>query len=62
MTRCSVCPDNTVLDVGMPGKYSLDLDYCKGCGICVSECPYAAATSTVPCGTRSSTTPTIPAS
>jgi NADPH-dependent glutamate synthase beta subunit-like oxidoreductase len=38
----AVCPDNAVLNLGMPGKYSIDLDYCKGCGICVSECPCGA--------------------
>jgi Pyruvate/2-oxoacid:ferredoxin oxidoreductase delta subunit len=28
---------------GEPGKrYAIDLDYCKGCGICVAECPRRA--------------------
>ena len=37
-----VCPDNAVIKLG-PGKgYRFDLDYCKGCGICVQECPCAA--------------------
>ena len=22
--------------------YAIDLDYCKGCGMCVSECPCGA--------------------
>ena len=22
--------------------YEIDLDYCKGCGICVAECPCGA--------------------
>ncbi len=35
----AVCPDNAVLKLGMPGEYFIDLDYCKGCGLCVSECP-----------------------
>ena len=34
-----VCPDNAVIKLG-PGKgFEFNLDYCKGCGICVSECP-----------------------
>jgi NADPH-dependent glutamate synthase beta subunit-like oxidoreductase len=38
-----VCPDNAVIKIGKPGeKYLIDLDYCKGCGLCVSECPAGA--------------------
>ena len=34
-----VCPDNAIIKLG-PGKgYEINLDYCKGCGICVTECP-----------------------
>jgi 2-oxoacid:acceptor oxidoreductase delta subunit (pyruvate/2-ketoisovalerate family) len=36
-----VCPDNAVIKLG-PGQYEIDYDYCKGCGICVSECPCGA--------------------
>ncbi len=37
-----VCPDNAVIKLG-PGKgYEFNYDYCKGCGICVSECPCGA--------------------
>jgi NADPH-dependent glutamate synthase beta subunit-like oxidoreductase len=42
-----VCPDNAVLklsdaaDANVNG-YEIDLDYCKGCGICVAECPCGA--------------------
>ena len=37
-----VCPDNAVIKLG-PGKgYRFDLEYCKGCGICVEECPCGA--------------------
>jgi Pyruvate/2-oxoacid:ferredoxin oxidoreductase delta subunit len=38
-----VCPDNAVIKLGAPGeKYLIDLDYCKGCGLCVAECPSGA--------------------
>ncbi len=33
-----VCPDNAVIKLE-PGTYEFDYDYCKGCGMCVSECP-----------------------
>lgn len=34
----SVCPDNAVIKLGA-GKYEIDLDFCKGCGLCAAECP-----------------------
>ncbi len=37
-----VCPDNAVLKVEEGDGYAFDLDYCKGCGICVRECPCGA--------------------
>ncbi|HET7349876.1 MAG TPA: NAD(P)-binding protein [Marmoricola sp.] len=38
-----VCPDNAVIKTGDPGApYLIDLDYCKGCGICAHECPSGA--------------------
>ncbi len=38
-----VCPDNAVLKLGEPGElYEIDLDFCKGCGLCVAECPSGA--------------------
>jgi 2-oxoacid:acceptor oxidoreductase delta subunit (pyruvate/2-ketoisovalerate family) len=38
-----VCPDNAVIKLGAPGeRYEIDYDYCKGCGICVEECPCGA--------------------
>jgi len=37
-----VCPDNAVLKVDDRDGYAFDLDYCKGCGICVQECPCGA--------------------
>jgi NADPH-dependent glutamate synthase beta subunit-like oxidoreductase len=37
-----VCPDNAVVKLG-PGKgFEFNLDYCKGCGMCVAECPCGA--------------------
>jgi 2-oxoacid:acceptor oxidoreductase delta subunit (pyruvate/2-ketoisovalerate family) len=33
------CPDNAVIKLGPEGEYAVDLDYCKGCGLCVEECP-----------------------
>jgi NADPH-dependent glutamate synthase beta subunit-like oxidoreductase len=38
-----VCPDNAVVKTGDPDRpYAIDLDYCKGCGICAAECPCGA--------------------
>lgn len=34
-----VCPDNAVIKLGPGSRYEIDLDYCKGCGLCVAECP-----------------------
>jgi 2-oxoacid:acceptor oxidoreductase delta subunit (pyruvate/2-ketoisovalerate family) len=43
-----VCPDNAVLKLEGPERdaagrgYAFDYDFCKGCGICVAECPSGA--------------------
>jgi 2-oxoacid:acceptor oxidoreductase delta subunit (pyruvate/2-ketoisovalerate family) len=37
-----VCPDNAVLKVAEGHGYRFDYDYCKGCGLCVEECPCGA--------------------
>jgi Pyruvate/2-oxoacid:ferredoxin oxidoreductase delta subunit len=39
-----VCPDNAVLKLEPGGAYAyaFDLDYCKGCGLCMQECPSGA--------------------
>ena len=37
-----VCPDNAVIKLGAGQRYQFDYDYCKGCGICVAECPCGA--------------------
>ncbi|HEX7404920.1 MAG TPA: NAD(P)-binding protein [Candidatus Nanopelagicaceae bacterium] len=34
-----VCPDNAVIKLGVGKGFEFNLDYCKGCGICVQECP-----------------------
>ena len=42
-----VCPDNAVIKLGPGERYAFNYDYCKGCGLCVSECP-CGAIRTVP--------------
>jgi 2-oxoacid:acceptor oxidoreductase delta subunit (pyruvate/2-ketoisovalerate family) len=37
-----VCPDNAVIKLGPGNRFTFNYDYCKGCGICVSECPCGA--------------------
>jgi 2-oxoacid:acceptor oxidoreductase delta subunit (pyruvate/2-ketoisovalerate family) len=37
-----VCPDNAVIKLGPSLRYEFNYDFCKGCGICVSECPCGA--------------------
>jgi NADPH-dependent glutamate synthase beta subunit-like oxidoreductase len=39
-----VCPDNAVIKLDDPGpyRYEIDLDFCKGCGLCAEECPAGA--------------------
>jgi NADPH-dependent glutamate synthase beta subunit-like oxidoreductase len=37
-----VCPDNAVIKLGAGRRYEFNYDYCKGCGICESECPCGA--------------------
>ncbi|MBK8867914.1 MAG: NAD(P)-binding protein [Dermatophilaceae bacterium] len=39
-----VCPDNAVKKTGIGKGYAIDYDYCKGCGICVAECPCGSIT------------------
>jgi NADPH-dependent glutamate synthase beta subunit-like oxidoreductase len=40
----ALCPDNAVIKLGPEGAYAVDLDYCKGCGLCVEECPTGSMT------------------
>ena len=37
-----LCPDNAVIKLDRGERYEIDYDYCKGCGICVQECPCGA--------------------
>ncbi|MDP2695353.1 MAG: 4Fe-4S binding protein, partial [Gallionella sp.] len=37
-----VCPDNAVIKLGPGKRFLFNYDYCKGCGMCVSECPCGA--------------------
>ena len=37
-----MCPDNAIIKLGPGRRYEIDLDYCKGCGICAAECPCGA--------------------
>jgi 2-oxoacid:acceptor oxidoreductase delta subunit (pyruvate/2-ketoisovalerate family) len=37
-----VCPDNAVIKLGENMRYEFNYDFCKGCGICVKECPCGA--------------------
>ncbi len=39
-----VCPDNAVIKLSRGGAYAYEIDYdfCKGCGLCVQECPCGA--------------------
>ena len=37
-----VCPDNAVIKLGAGKGFQFNYDYCKGCGLCVAECPCGA--------------------
>jgi 2-oxoacid:acceptor oxidoreductase delta subunit (pyruvate/2-ketoisovalerate family) len=37
-----VCPDNAVIKLGPGKRFQFNYDYCKGCGVCVAECPCGA--------------------
>jgi NADPH-dependent glutamate synthase beta subunit-like oxidoreductase len=41
-TCYGVCPDNAITKRGPGKRYEINLDYCKGCGICMEECPSGA--------------------
>jgi len=37
-----VCPDNAVIKLGAGKGFEFNYEYCKGCGVCVAECPCGA--------------------
>jgi 2-oxoacid:acceptor oxidoreductase delta subunit (pyruvate/2-ketoisovalerate family) len=37
-----VCPDNAVIKLGPGKRFEFNYEYCKGCGVCVAECPCGA--------------------
>ncbi len=37
-----VCPDNAVIKLGPGKRFEFNYDFCKGCGLCVAECPCGA--------------------
>jgi len=37
-----VCPDNAVIKLGPGNRFQFNYDYCKGCGLCATECPCGA--------------------
>jgi 2-oxoacid:acceptor oxidoreductase delta subunit (pyruvate/2-ketoisovalerate family) len=41
-TCYGVCPDNAVIKLGPGKRFRFNYDYCKGCGLCVAECPCGA--------------------
>ncbi len=41
-TCYGVCPDNAIIKLDAGKRYDINLEYCKGCGICAEECPSGA--------------------
>jgi len=37
-----ICPDNAVTKLGPGNRFAFKYDYCKGCGMCATECPCGA--------------------
>ena len=37
-----VCPDAAVIKLGPGKRFEFNYDYCKGCGLCATECPCGA--------------------
>ena len=37
-----VCPDNAGIKLGPGKRFQFNYDYCKGCGMCIAECPCGA--------------------
>jgi NADPH-dependent glutamate synthase beta subunit-like oxidoreductase len=41
-----ICPDNAVIKLGPGKRFRFNYDYCKGCGMCATECPCGAVMMT----------------
>jgi len=39
-----MCPDNSITKLGPGKRFEFKYDYCKGCGLCATECPCGAIT------------------
>ena len=37
-----ICPDNAITKLGPGKRFAFKYDYCKGCGMCATECPCGA--------------------
>ncbi|MCB1870995.1 MAG: NAD(P)-binding protein [Gammaproteobacteria bacterium] len=37
-----ICPDNAITKLGPGNRFAFKYDYCKGCGMCATECPCGA--------------------
>ena len=37
-----LCPDNAVIKLGAGQRFEINYEYCKGCGVCSTECPCGA--------------------
>ncbi|MCB1759870.1 MAG: NAD(P)-binding protein [Gammaproteobacteria bacterium] len=37
-----ICPDNAIRKLGPGNRFEFKYDYCKGCGMCATECPCGA--------------------
>ncbi len=37
-----ICPDNAITKLGAGKRFEFKYDYCKGCGMCATECPCGA--------------------
>jgi 2-oxoacid:acceptor oxidoreductase delta subunit (pyruvate/2-ketoisovalerate family) len=46
------CPDSAILPKAGGWGFEVDLDHCKGCGVCVEECPHGAISMVLERGYR----------
>ncbi|HEY8684060.1 MAG TPA: NAD(P)-binding protein, partial [Chloroflexota bacterium] len=37
-----ICPDNAIVKLGPGRRFEVNLDFCKGCSMCATECPCGA--------------------